>query len=186
MLKSIDEDLITVHGRTALGLLAAEHVAPLLVAHPPVRSDVDKCLRADWSWMESRVPDPGRLYWDHLPRLMEHDSRLPADPALPALHCALYAHMYAVWSAEGVTNLEQPGTVLSIGNDIADVDESYLTQCLDAAVRISPQPEQTTAWLNELIAYLEIHQRKTPTDLIGPRLHRADFQVPVFVRRPSA
>jgi hypothetical protein len=77
-----------------------------------------------------------------------------------------------------VTNLEAPGTVLSIGNDIAEVDESYLTQCLDLAAQVSPRPDATTEWLNGLIERFEREQRKTEDDLVGARLRRAEFDVP--------
>jgi hypothetical protein len=177
--RAVDPDVLTVHARIALGLLAAEHVLPLLAGEPKAHDALQQALADDWSWMETRRPDPSHLYWDHMPALMEEDSRLDeADPALPVLHCGLYAHSYAIWSAEGVTNLEAPGTVLSIGNDIAEVDESYLTQCLDLAAQVSPRPDATTEWLNGLIERFEREQRKTEDDLVGARLRRAEFDVP--------
>jgi len=180
MLSEIDENVIAVHGTVALGLLAAEHVAPLFAARPTTRALIEDALRADWSWLETRVPDPSKLYGDYMAQFMEEDTLLRDDARLPVLHCALYAHTYAIWSAEGVTYLEQPGTVLSIGNDIAEVDESYLTQCLEHAVKVSPQPEQTTTWLNGLIAYMGRNQRITPANVIGAPLRRSDFTVPAI------
>jgi hypothetical protein len=114
-----------------------------------------------------------------MPALMEEDSRLDeAAPVLPVLHCGIYGHSYAIWSAEGVINLEAPGTVLSIGNDIAEVDESYLDSCLELAVSVSPRPDTTEEWLNRVIEQFEHEQRKTDNDLVGPRLRRDEFDVP--------
>jgi hypothetical protein len=109
---------------------------------------------------------------------MEVDSRLDEGLLLSTLHCCLYAQTYVIWSAEGITNVEQPETVLSIGNDIADVDESYLTSCLAAAVALSPSRERTVDWLNSLIARMEREHRKTPTSVLGPRPKRGSFTVP--------
>lgn len=182
MLHYIDTDVITVHGRIALGLLAAEYVAPLLASHPSARTVLEDAVRADWSWMEDRTPDPSTLYWEYMPKLLEEDSRLGDDPAIRVLHCGLYAHTYAIWSAEGVATLEEPDIVLSIGNDIADVDESYLTQCLEIAVEVSPQPEGTADWLNGLIAQMEREQRKSEGEVIGTPLSRKDFLLPAIVQ----
>lgn len=182
MLNQIDSEVITVHGRVALGLLAAEYVTPLLAAHPAAQTLLENAVRADWAWLESRTPDPSVLYWEYMPPLLEQDSFLGDDPVIAVLHSGLYAHSYAIWSAEGVTNLEQPGTVLSIGNDIAEVDESYLIQCLELAVSVSPQPEQAAKWLNDLIEQMEREQRKTAADVIGSPLYRKDFIVPAIAR----
>lgn len=180
MLNYIDTEVITVHGRVALGLLAAEYVTPLLTSHPSAQGVLEEAIRADWSWMERRAPDPSALYWDYMPQLLEEDSKLGDDPAIRVLHCGLYAHTYAIWSAEGVANLEQPGIVLAIGNDIADVDESYLTQCLEIAISVSSQPEQTADWLNGLILHMEREQQKSEGDVIGNPLYRKDFTLPAI------
>lgn len=165
----------------ALGLLTAEHVLPLLAAEPVAHRALGRAIAADWSWMETRTPDPSALYWDHMPTLMEEDSRIAeGDPSLPVLHCGLYAHSYAVWSAEGATNLEAPGSVLSIGNDIAEVDESYLSECLGLALRASPEPKRTADWLSSLIEQMGRHHRKRAGDVLGPRLRRGDFNVPAI------
>lgn len=182
MLNEVDENVVTVHARVALALLAAEHAAPRL-RQRPIGAFIEEMLRADWSWMETRQPGPSRLYWDYIPRLMEEDSKCaPTDPLLPALHSAIYAQSYFIWSAEGATNLEQPGTVLSIGNDIADVDETYLTQAMELAVKVSTDTQATEAWLNSLVDFMEANYRKTPGDVLGPRLRRGDFEMP----KPSA
>jgi hypothetical protein len=164
----------------ALALLAAEYVVPLLATQPPTRALLEDVLRDDWSWMETRAPDVGKLYWDYMPQLMEEDTRLRDDALLPVLHCCLYAQSYFFWSAEGVMNLEHPGTVLGLGNDIAEVDESYLTRCLEIAVSVSPQPQQAADWLNGLIAYMKHHHKQTSTNVIGSRLRRSDFAVPII------
>ncbi len=180
MPNDVDADVINVSGRIALALLAAEHVAPLLAPHPSTRALVEGVLREDWAWMETRAVNLGELYWSCMPRLMEEDARLGGDALLPVLHCALYAQTYFFWSAEGVTNLESPGTVLGLGNDISDVDESSLTNCLELAVDVSPHPQQTAEWLDRLIARMEREQRKTPDNITGGRLRRADYDVPAF------
>jgi hypothetical protein len=181
MLNTINEPFMT-QAQSALALLAAEHVVPLFAPRSKLRAALEDMLRDDWSWLETRAPDPGQIYWTYMPYLMEEDSRMPkVDPLLPVLHCCLYAQMYFIWNAEGATRIEEPEKVQSIGNDIAEVDESFLTQCLEYAVRVSPQPEVTTDWLNGLIARVERELKVTPPDYIGPRLSRAMFTVPPII-----
>jgi hypothetical protein len=180
MLNEFDVDAITSHGTIALALLAAEYVLPLLAPQPTTRALLENVLRDDWAWVETRSPELGQLYWDYMPQLMEEDTRLRDDALLPVLHCCLYAQTYFFWTAEGITNLERPGTVLGLGNDIAEVDESYLTQCLELAVSVSPQPQQAADWLNGLISHMEREQRVTPADVIGSCLRRRDFTVPAI------
>lgn len=177
-MRTIDINVIAIQGRVALGLLAAETVLPRLERLPELRTHAAAALRADWSWLETRLPDPSKLYWDYMPSLFEHDSRLGGAAELQPLHCCLFAHSYAIWSAEGVTNLEQPGTSLSIGNDISDVDESYLTRALELAVQLAPDASATERWLDNLIARMERECAKRDGDPVGPRMRRGAFALP--------
>jgi hypothetical protein len=180
MLNEIDSDIITQHGKIALCLLAAEHVVPIFAARPNLRPVLEEMLRADWSWMESRAPTPSEIYWKYMPPIMQ-ESSTPAKGLLSAaFQCCIDAQYYTIWCADGITYIEEPGKVEPVGSDIPEVDESHLTSCLEAAINASPQPEKTTEWLNGLIARMEREHRRTETNVIGPRIKRASFIVPVL------
>ena len=180
-LRPVDPERITLHAAIAIGLLAAEHVAPLLLPRAQVYALVKETLAANWSWMETREPELGSLYWSTMGRLIEQDSAMPGDPLLPALHCVLYAQSYFYWTGDAIIRNESPGTFVSLGNDIAEVDESYLTQCLEHAVAVSPRPAETAAWLNGLIERMEREHPVTPDSFVGARIRRAAFEIPPAV-----
>jgi hypothetical protein len=179
MRKHVDTEKVTIHGKVALALLAAEHVAPLFVARPDTHDLLREVIDAGWSWIERRTPNPEVMYWQYNPKLMEHELRYHADERLlAAFHACLYMHCYTVWKAEGVASHEQPGVVYSIGNDIAEVDESYLEQCLDSVIKASGRPDATTAWLDGLIERMEAEFAVRDGDEIGDKPRRASFSVP--------
>jgi Immunity protein Imm6 len=168
MLKKIDPRKLTVTAKTALALRAAEIAAPHLDG--PARALADEVLRTHWSWFEKRTPDASALYWTYNPKLMELEPTLHKDrPKLTAFHCVLYAHYYVLWQAQTFASVEQPDETLSLGNDINEVDESYLTKCLEAAIKVSPAPDQTEALLNQLITKLgREHPANDENELGGP------------------
>jgi hypothetical protein len=178
-LRAFDPDDLTIRGAVALAALAAEHVASQLEGYPAARTAVQNALRDDWSWLETESPGARKLYDDHMGTLWEEDSELgEGSPALPAFHCGLHAHQYAIWNVEGSERVRDPEVGFWLPEDMHEVDDSDLQQCLEQAVALSPEPERTTAWLNELIDRLERDQPISEDDPIGPPMRRDDFSMP--------
>ena len=62
--------------------------------------------------------------------------------------------------------------------DMHEVDDADLARCVEQAVELSPDPAQTTHWLDELIERLEREQPMSDDDPLGPVIRRDDFTVP--------
>jgi hypothetical protein len=179
MRKHVDTDKVTIHGKVALTLLAAEHVAPLFAGHPETLDLVREVIAAGWSWIEERTPNPEIMYWRYNPKLTERELAYHDDARLlAAFHAVLDMHYYTAWKAEGVASYEQPDVVYSIGNDVADVDESYLENCLENVIKASGRPDETTAWLEGLVDRMEAEFFVRDDDEIGDKPRRASFDVP--------
>lgn len=179
MPKKIDIENISIQGRAAIALLASEYVLPLFAANQATRDLLKEVIQSGWSWINQRIPDPSAMYHRYNPKLMEQETMFHDDPRLlDAFHCCLYAYHYLVWKAEGVASQEQPGVVYSIGNDIAEADESYLHECLERAVRVSRQPDKTEAWLTSLIEQIKKDFPVCGDDEIGEKPRREAFVVP--------
>jgi len=176
-MKPIDCKKVTISGRVAVALLAAEHVSQLFTA--------DTCdliramIAAGWSWMTTRKPDPSQLYDRFNESLIEHEQRFVDDEhLLTAYHACLDAHYYLVWKAQGVASVEEPGVVYPVGSDIPEVDESDLMNCLERTIKASRRPNETESWLDGIIAFVERECAVTGGDVIGKPLSRQQFTVP--------
>jgi hypothetical protein len=178
MPKHVDTGAITVHGKVALVLLAAEHVVPLFAGRPETQELVGEVIGAGWSWIDRRTPDPATLYWAYNERLMLDEQRYQRDERLlAAFHGCLDMHYFTVREAKWVAGVEQPGVLHAVGEDVSEIDESYVEQCLAHVVQASPRPAATGAWLDGLVARIEREHPVRGGDAIGPKVLRASFDV---------
>lgn len=110
--------------------------------------------------------------------LWEQDSELGDGSAeLPAFHCGLHAHMYAIWNVDGAERLGGGDGDFWLLADMHHVHDADLARCLEQAVELSPDPARTAHWLNEVIERLEREQPMSDDDPLGPLIRRDDFTV---------
>lgn len=178
MLIPIMASQITIHSRVALTLLAAEYASSLLKNYHDTYVLLNDVINAGWSWIADHNPDPETMYWTYNPKLMEDELNYHNDEhLLAAFHCCLYMHYYTIWKADAIARYEQPETIFSVGNEIAEVDESYLMECLELAVKVSSQPEKTIQWLNDLINKIMCEYKVKSGEVIGGKIERRWFVV---------
>ncbi len=171
-----EEDLVEIThiANITLVLVAVERIMEKFHEQEDMYRVTSQVIEAGKSWLQTRNPTPEQLYWEYSPKLMEIDS-LPEvhriyeeKPYVQyAFHALIYAHLITVWLSEAVERLEEPVKVYSIGNDIAEVSYSYLTECLDNCIKASVVPEQMEAWLQRAVARLSQYHNCSQKGYIG-------------------
>lgn len=161
MLASLNTQELSNTAIIALTLMASERVIERLSEAEPMYFLAQRVIEAGWNWMNSRKPNPEEMYWEYNPVLMEMDSN-PEYVALYsqksyikyAFHSLIYNHYIVICYSEATERLENPEKEYSVGNDIAEVNDEYITLCLDNCIKASQVPDDTETWLTKIISKL--------------------------------
>ena len=166
----------------ALTLVVSEKSIKRLSEVKPMYSIAQKVIEAGWSWMKSRSPNPEQMYWADNPVLMEMDS----DPKYHALYeqkpyiqyafgGVIYTHYLVVCYSEATERLENPENEYSIGNDIAEVNDEFVTICLNNFIKSSERPDKTKVWIRKVVDKLLLENNRSLKGYSGDSISKDFF-----------
>ena len=130
-----------IRDRVAVALNAAERVMPVLALQPYTAKLLGPALADARRWQRGGAVPAGRLY-GHIHPLREaaEDDEL-AGRELAACCAVVYALYYATWQARR----EEGPVGRPLPNDICDITEDTLGECLAYAARVEASAEPDAA-----------------------------------------
>ena len=145
---NIDERVgaLSVRHKVALVLACADHVRAVLAfdkhAHARAGAALDLC----WQWARTGKVESRRLY-DEIHALLELETKVRGDRrAKSALFAAVSAVYYVTWHADREQGCECPERQSRLPNDMAEVGESDVLECMRYAVQESLAPHEEEKW----------------------------------------
>jgi hypothetical protein len=162
---------LPVRPRVALALAAAEQASCALETDAVVQDAVRDSLAAAWRWEASEdvTRIPARALYDAIHQLFRFEPQLAAKPrALAALFASIAALYYATHAADDAQwAVDRSGDRRRLPNDMADVDDEYVTGCLEYATEASADASRTAHYHARLLDWLAGQGADDP-DSLGP------------------
>ena len=151
---------LPVNARVALALACAKRTLDAFAERFDVLMEVyNRCKAAlddGWAWETTRGVDAPTLY-EHIHPLLacEHRYGLAQEPrVLAALFAVVSALYFTTWQAEGYDFLQSRIPPPSLPNDIAEVTDDTVSECMAYAVQATAHQEEEQRWQQAALARL--------------------------------
>lgn len=144
---------LPIRARVALGLTCAEHVLSALEKSPEVKAKALEAIQNGWKWKNQDVP--ARKLYDYIHILFPSESSLKSQQEKFALFAIISALYYVTWHAHQLQSTNSDAqTEPPLPNDMGEVDEEFLVQCLDFSTQAALDSDAEKRWQEETLIHL--------------------------------
>lgn len=137
---------LPIRARVALTLASAERALTILEAPLELLYLATEALQIAWKWEMGQDVSARELY-DYIHQLFGWEPAVNNEKQKSALFSIITALYYTTWHAQKAQRSRDPtGPLATLPNDMAEVDEEYVAQCLVYAVEGAADRDEEARW----------------------------------------
>ncbi len=161
---------LPIRARVGLALASAEHVLPFLTGDPQIFEGARSALVDGWRWSRDETI-PAQVLYDHIYPLMEFEHEIePPDVERKenALFSTITAMYYVTWQAARREEQEEGvDQYTPLPNDIAEIGEEDVIDCLAYAAQAANQPDSEVRWQQRILHNLLNDFETDDSEILG-------------------